>query len=857
MIARVYTLFLLRRFCQSWRQTALTVLGLALGVSVFVSIHLTVGASIQSFRRTVQAVSGKAEWQLLAEGRELDERLFSRVKTHPTVAAAAPVIECTTELKNPPGRAGLGFGLDYFSERELDRFSGGLFRLKEEDLLSLLLTPRAVALSRAFAQELGKKKGDLLEVLVNGRLEALKIVVLLDGEEPSRAFGGQVGLMDIAQAQEVFGKTGRLDRIDLILRDQGRNGDATAPLKNILPPGVRMIEAGGKEQGTERMIRAYQLNLTALSFIAVLVGMYLIYNTSSLSVARRRKDLGVLRALGMLPGQVKVLILLEAAGYGLLGGLLGIAGGRVLAALLLKNVTRTITDLYTVVGVKEISLTFPVFAGLLAFSIFVSLLSAYIPARQAAALEPRQVIQKRAGLVETKAGRKDRLWILGLGLILSALPLTRLPAWGHWPMGGFASTASLTSGFSLLVPAVIRRGIRGFFPSPFRGRGPRLPIWLGGNYVHRYAGRMAVSMAALMIAVTMLISIGLMIRSFRQGVEDWIGRSISGDLFVGPVFPSNQGFSQFMDPKAVEEIRSLPELRHVYAYRGLTTTWKGYTLRIWAGDLEVIQRYGGLLFTEGESDRIFRQVLTQESVLVSEVLANQWNLRAGDRLELPTAEGLRVFSVAGVFYDYRTEGGAVWMDRRLFLKYWKDDRVNGLRLYLKDPTRSQELKQKIQERFTERGTLVIISNRELRERILNIFDQTFQVTYLLEAIAVIMAFLGIIHSSAISVLFRERELGILKAVGAEDRQIRRMILTETTLMGTGSLVLGAAAGTILSLILIFVVNKQSFGWTIPFHWSGAIYLKTTGIILLGSALAGWIPSRMALQKSAQEMLREE
>lgn len=152
---------------------------------------------------------------------------------------------------------------------------------------------------------------------------------------------------------------------------------------------------------------------------------------------------------------------------------------------------------------------------------------------------------------------------------------------------------------------------------------------------------------------------------------------------------------------------------------------------------------------------------------------------------------------------------------------------------------------------------MVISHRELREKILNIFDQTFRITYILEAIAVLMAFLGILHSSAISVLFRERELGILKAVGAADRQVRRMILTETTIMGLGSLSLGAAAGTILSWILIFVVNKQSFGWTIPFHWSGWVYLKTLGVVVLGSLLSGWLPSRLAVQKSLREMIREE
>ena len=197
------------------------------------------------------------------------------------------------------------------------------------------------------------------------------------------------------------------------------------------------------------------------------------------------------------------------------------------------------------------------------------------------------------------------------------------------------------------------------------------------------------------------------------------------------------------------------------------------------------------------------------------------------------------------------------MDRHLFLKYWNDSRINGVRVYLKDPSRIHQVRKEIHNKFAGRVSLAIISNKELRDEILNIFDQTFRITYVLEAIALLVAFLGILHSSFISVLFREKELGILKALGALPAQIRRMILTETALMGFFSFLWGGIAGTLLSLILILVINKQSFGWTIPFHWSWVIYLQTLGIIILGSILSGWIPATMAVRRSLQEMIREE
>ena len=856
-LLHVYSLFILRHYRQSWRQSLLTILGLALGVSVFVSIHLTVGASLKSFKNTVQAVSGKAEWQLVQNGREIDETLFPIVKTHPVIQAAAPVVEFQASLYRWPGQMIWIMGVDFFSETGIRRYSDSLSSLKGEELLSLLINPRSIGLTRVFAARYGIKKGEVLTILVNGRPKKLTVAALLESEGPAQALDGHFGLMDIAQAQEVFGKVGVLDRIDLLLKEEGVEKNQIQELKKIIPPGVRLVRSVDREKGMERMIRSYQLNLTALSFIAVLVSMYLIYNTASLSVVRRRKELGILRSLGMLPRQIQVLVLSEAAGYGLIGGLIGISGGALLAGFLLDTVSRTITSLYVLVGVREIPFSFFEAGVIILLSVVISVASAFFPARQAAKLEPREVIYQRPGLIGLGRTQNRKNHYRGLGLLGLAALLTGLPAWNNWPVGGFSATLALTLGFSFLLPDFVRGGLSRVLSFSFWRKKDFFSTWLGANYVNRYLSRMSVAMAALMIAIAMLISVSLMIRSFRQAVETWINQSVSGDLFIGPVFPSNQAFSHFLDPQVTEEIEKVKGLSDIYYYRGVITELKGFPVRLWSGDLAVIQRHGGLAFTSGKNEAIFQKTLAGEGILVSEVLANQLRLKPGTKLRLMTAIGAHDFPIAGVFYDYRTEGGAVWMDRHLFLRYWKDSRINGVRVYLQDPTRIHQVREAIYKQFSGRVSLVIISNKELRDQILNIFDQTFQITYILEAIAILVAFLGILHSSSISILFREKELGILKALGALPGQIRRMILAETVLMGLFSFLWGGIAGTLLSLILIFVINKQSFGWTIPFHWSWLIYIQTLGIIILGSILSGWIPAGMAVRKSTQEMIREE
>jgi putative ABC transport system permease protein len=856
-MSRLYLLLLRRHYLKAWRPSLLTILGLGLGVAVFVSIHLSVGASLRSFKNTVEAVTGKAEWQVTQEGPGLPEDLFPTIKLHPAVEAATPVVEYMAPLSHQPNQTLWVLGVDFINDGIFRMPDPSFSSINEEEFMAWLTKPGAVALSETFARAQGIKKGDRLEVLVNGRPRTLTVVFLFKHDTRGQTFEDHLALMDIGQAQEVFGKIGRLDRIDVIFNKEKSSAFQVKALEQVLPPGARLSRPAEREQGTERMIRSYQLNLTALSFIAVLVSMYLIYNTTSLSVARRRRELGILRSLGMLPGQMLGLILFEAAGYGFLGGLLGLAGGYGLAKILLGTVAQTITNLYVLVGVKQITISFGEVLGVTLLSTLLAMASALLPARQAAKVEPREILYRRAGLMPSASRDVARTFFIGLGFLVLSSLLIFIPPWREWPIGGLSATLSLTLGFSFLLPILTRTVIN--WGLAFRKKNPN--GWISGTlglyYVNRYLKRMTVSMAALMTAIAMLISVTVMIKSFRQAVDIWIQQSISGDLFVGPILPSNQGFHQFLDPQVIQEISSMEAIADVYHYRGLISELQGQPLRIWVGDLKVIERHGGLAFTEGDGREIFGKAVTRGEILASEVLANRMSLKPGSSIRLMTAEGPQFFRIAGIFYDYRTEGGAVWMDRSLYRTWWRDDRINGLRLYLKQPDQAPQVKEAITSRLAGRYNLAIMSHRELRQQILNIFDQTFQVTYVLEAIAMVVAFLGLIHSSTISVLFREKELGILKALGAQPSQIRNMILTETLFMGFISYLGGVTAGSLLSLILIQVINKQSFGWTIPFYWSGITYAQTLGVVLLGSFAAGLIPASLANQGKTQQMIREE
>ena len=846
-----------RHYFQAWGQSLLTILGLGLGVSVFISIHLAVGACLSSFKSTVQAVSGLAQWQIIQEGRGLDERLFPAVKAHPAVQAAAPVVELQVPLQGHPGLVLWIMGVDFFNEAQVRTHAPSLTSLREPDFLSLLVTPQAIALSRDLARRLSIQPGSSLGVLINGRPQTLAVAALIDPEGPARALGGHFGVMDIAQAQEIMGKIGRLDRIDLVLNPEYSVAATIESLQKLLPSGASLLQPSDRQAGTERMVRSYQLNLLALSFIAVLVSMYLVYNVTALSVVRRRKDLGILRSLGMLPNQILHIILWESAGYGLLGGLLGIGGGYLLARVILGTISQTISDLYVLVGVTDIPFLLPEMALFLVGAVGVALVSAYIPARQASRLQPREIIAQGPGFFTPPPSRQGSFFWAGSVLLILTGLLLFIPPWQGLPLGGLLATLALILGCSLWLSPVTHKMLTLITPG-LSLRGKRRKVrHLGYRYFEYALDKMAVSMAALMTAIAMLISVSIMINSFRQTVDQWIDQSISGDLLVGPVFPSNQGDFQFLEPEVIKGIETLSGIKDIYYYRGFLTTSQGQPVRLWAGNLAVIQRYSRLAFTAGNPEEIYRQVLIREAVLLSEVLANRLKVRAGDSIILSTALGPHSFRVAGVFYDYRTEGGGVWMDRAVFLKWWQDERINGVRLYLKEPGRLSQIRESLLKQFSDRYDLVVISHQELREQILRIFDQTFQVTYALEAIAILVAFLGIIHTSSILILFREKELGILKALGALPGQVRMMILTETGLMGLFSFFWGGWAGSLLSLILILVINKQSFGWTIQLYWSFGVYGQSLILILISSIVAGLVPASIALRAKMEQQIREE
>lgn len=861
-------------------RTILGILGIALGTAVYLSISLAAASALQSFQAGVRAVAGKAQWRIQTPGAPLDESLFVKVRRLPAVKAAAPAVESVLELTGPHQGPVLLLGIDPFSERlfrdyEFSHDAG----LSDTAWTDFFTRPDAVLVSRRLASRLNLKVGEALPVIVGPRRQVLRVAGIFTSRSGLYPLDGAVVLMDIGPAQELLDRVGGLDYIDVI--GSGSAAAVQRDLQGALPPGVEVVRPAAEASRTEGLVASYRLNLAVLSAIALFVGMFLIYQSVTLSVVRRRREIGLLRTLGMTPGQVLLLFLAEGLVSGLVGGLLGLILGVGLARGVLSVVTRNLSSLYMPVVAQQVWIRGGLLLQAWGLAVLATLLAALLPAREAARTHLRAVWHREEleEKIESRAGL-----LFGWGFV--ALVLAGVGA--SWKMGdgppwpGFIAAFLILLAFALFTPLATRKLGQVLQPALRKILGPAGD--LGCRYLAGSLSRSAVSIAALACALGMLIAVTVMIGSFRQTVNDWVTRAISGDIFFGPAVFSTEAYDQFLPPEVLPELRRDPDVADIYLYRCIRIPFKDRYILVIGGSFEVLARHGGLWFRRGDTQEIMAKVgeggqgtgirgqgsgkeifdnswsnygNRKPSVVISEPLAETFHLKEGGVINLPTPSGPQKLKIAGVFYDYRTDGPSVWMDISFFRRFWRDPHLNAVRLYLKDPKQVPQIQARLQERYGGRYRLLTLSHRDLRNGILRIFDETFALTYALEGVAVVVAVFGIITTFLVLIMERERELALLQALGAARKQILGMVLVESGLASFLSFLLGAMCGSVLSLLLIFVINKEAFGWTIHLYFTPGIYWQTLILVLTLGLGAAAYPAWRAIQPHLAAILKEE
>ncbi len=840
-----------------WRVFAV-LFGIALGAAVFTSVRLAVDASLDAFTRSMDLISGKADWTVVKSGGgRVPEDLVAMLRRHPAVDSVSPLI--TTYVSSPEQGVEpfLLIGLDPILDYTLRRWD---ILPSSEDIsriwLKLLTAPNTFLLSRKLAQKEGWKPGDELILEHVHQAVRFQVVGLLQQDGLSLVEGGYVAITDIATIQEFMGLHGWVDRIDLRLKPSATAEDL-AELRSLLPPGV-VIETPSQTKDTgEAMIHSYQLNLSLLSFVSLFVGMFLVYSLVSLNVASRRRELAILRSLGASSRRLFTLTLSEGFILGAFGWLLAIPVGSLLVKYLVQGVSGTINNLFVRIRVE--SLRLDPWEVLLSFfaTVAVSLVAASRPAVAATRIAPREAMS----IHESAAQQKRSGLFYGLSgclCVAVAWPVARIPGLPGFPLPGYLAVLMLVVGFSLLSLPVLH-WMGSFLPKPLR-RVAGEPAFLAARYIRDAGPRIAISVGALMTAVALFVALVIMVHSFRYTVSLWVNQTLAGDFYMRPKMA---GLNQYRDPLPQSVVDSLKKLEGVelLPYRHLELRHGKTFFEFEALRLRTLLHHAQFLMIQGDIGKIRSPLLSGRGVLVSEVFANQTGLSVDSRLVIPLGKATLDFPILGVFRDYRTRGGIVYLDLGKYERITGDREWSGVRFFFKDPPKdmraaTDRLRSEIIKCCENGHPLEMSPGAELRREILQIFDDTFAVTTVLLLIALIVAGLGITTTLTVLVMERIRQLNTLLAVGAGSGQVRSMIFWEAILMVTAGEGVGLVCGFFMSYLLIFVINLESFGWTFLYRvdWK-ALWLSLP--LILATALLAALPAVRSVLRSSPALVLKE
>lgn len=867
MTLPVHTLFpslLLRTSFRSmirhpW-QIGLCILGVALGVAVVVAIDLATASARRAFDLSTQSVTGRATHQIVGGPHGLDESLYRRLRVELGVRAAAPVVEGYVQAL-PLNQTLQVLGVDVFAEAPFRPYLAGSDSGGEVDLASLLAEPGTALLAETTARRAGLNPGDRLPLQVGPRTTEVRLVGLLrPADEPSRRALEGLLITDIATAQELLTMVGRLSRIDLILPASVEDPDLSArTIRASLPPGAELAPAAARSNALEQMTRAFELNLTALSLLALIVGMFLIYNTMTFSVVQRRGLLGALRCVGVTRGQVAALVLLEAALISLVGSLLGLGLGALLGRGLVHLVTRTINDLYFVVTVRDLSLDPLVLLKGLLLGIGATLVSAAAPALEATLTPPRAVLRRSS--VEDRARRlMPRLALAGAGLIAAGLMLLLIPATAHGEGAmlsltlAFGGLFAVVLGAALISPALTVALMR--LARPLLGAAFGLLGRMAARDVVAALSRTAVAVAALMVAVSVSIGVGIMVGSFRQTVAAWLEQSLIADVYVSAPATAANRVDSTVPPDLIAALSAVEGVQAVTRFRSVQVDTPIGPTTLVAIDAPAARGRAALRFLEG-GDEATWAAWEAGAVLISEPLAYRTGLGMGDTLTLRTDRGPRAFSIAGVYYDYSSDRGVIRMPYAVYRDAWDDPAISSLALYAAPGVEVDALVQRLRAATAGQGELIVNPNRELREGALEVFDRTFAITAVLQMLATIVAFIGILSALMALQLERARELAMLRATGLTPGQLWGVVLTQTSLMGLTAGLLAIPLGLALALVLVYVINRRSFGWTLDLSLDPLLFAQALLVACGAALLAGIYPALKMSRTSPALALREE
>jgi putative ABC transport system permease protein len=879
---KLFRQFILRPLVNEKIRTITTVLGVSLGIAVVIAIQLTNASSVRGFETALETVAGKTAIEIIGAGTGVDETLLTEISWLREFGSISPVIEGSAALvvgdvKQQSRRqmeAVKVLGIDILRDQpfrdyqllEIEQANGrtgeqanGTRDFNTQQFLEILTSEQSVVITEKLASRRHYPLGSTLRLMIGDRVVPFVVRGVLKNEGPARVLDGNFIMMDIAAAQLAFDRLGRVDRVDVLLhhpttqspRRGGPGPDgadvhrALEAIAKRLPAGLSAQQPSRRSQQVETMLAAFHANLTALSWIALIVGLFLVYNTVTISVVARREEIGTLRALGLSRHKVLLLFLGEATALAVAGIAIGLGLARLLADAAVSLTASTVSTLYIAAVSAPPEMDISHLWTAIAIGLPLSLVAAAIPAVEASRVPPTAAMRGHDTL-DMRVRFKPAALVVAFLFLAVAFALAQLPPVGRRPVFGYMSSFAIVIGAAFMVPAIMY-GLARLGRTTLRRR-----LGVEGLLAHANLTaaipRLSISVAALSVSLAMMVAIAVMIGSFRDTVVYWVGQTLKADLFIGPGIRPTVGSEQTVSEEVIATLASHPQVAVLDRFRNVDLVFDGNLAVLGAGSFDVVLDYGGLLFKSPENARdTVRASIGQDVVIVSEPFATRYHKRDGDTLQIPTPAGVLPFRIAATYYDYASDRGVVIMDRATFRKYFGELPPSGVAAYLKPGADPETVRAEMLDMLDEGHRAFIFSNRTLRGEILQVFDSTFAITYALELIAIAVAMLGVAGTLLTLVLERRRELSLLRLTGADRRQVGRIVIIEAALIGAVSQGIGLAVGFALSMVLIYVINVQSFGWTIQFHVPLAFLVQASIAVVIATSIAGIYPARRAAQ----------
>ena len=826
-------------------RTFLTFSGIVLGVSTIVAIAIVNRTLLTSFRRTIDLVAGKAVLQVQNGESGLREALYPVIRDTAGVKDAAPVVEGFLPVVGFKGERLFVYGVDFLGDSSIRQHEFSGTSLGFESALDFIARRDSIALTETLSRRLRIPMGSRITLVTSRGVQSYTVRALLEERGAAKVFGGNFALMDLPVAQMALGKDGKIDLVDLTIQEGEKIETVKNRIQSRLQGSAQVERPQKRSEQIESLLTSFRVGLFFVSLVALFVGFFLIYNTESVSVVQRRREIGTLRCLGVLRRDILILFMLEALFVAFFGSLVGFFVGALLAQGALLVVGKNVSDLFLQVELAKSGLTWRELWIALASGMGVSLLAALYPALQATRVTPLENV--RQAIWSPRNQGVSRVSVFGLALLLL------FPLFLFFPAGGLGRVQRFTLGMvamlilllalSLLSPLLIRSLAR------LLRRVLQSSSWteakLAIDSLERNAVRSGITLATLLISLATTFTVVVLVYSVRFSLLSWVDQMVPADLIVSQGTRTAGPMNTPLPEELEKGLKAIPGVRVVDMTRLIRSTYNGKPIFIRSFSARASQGVRKLPLVGGEGNEALRRMGAGEGVLVSESFQTRFGKGAGDTISLPTPSGFKSFRVLGVYVDYASDAGSVLLDRALYKVLWRDQLVNAFGLWLAPGADQEVVIRQVKEDYGEKYQLFVSTHAELRDAVIKIMEQTFIVNYAVEIVAVIVALFSVINTLLASVLDRTREIGVLRAIGATQRQLRLMIMAEAGWMGCIGGLLGLFAGTVMSYHHVVYNTKVLTGWTFQYFYPFHIALLCFVLSVILCLWAGYIPARRA------------